>query len=171
VEFSPLQVKNRSSWKVTKMSDDAQARRFRGSQAWKDARARVVAAANKDGAPCAICGRPIMWHLPKLHPLSATVDHIQPLKTIDLATAEGRRLAVDPTLLRIAHRGCNSAVENRSRGRNAPVVARPAPRTAVVPVCDGRACACEWIGGDRDQCSKVRECVPVLLREVAADAA
>jgi 5-methylcytosine-specific restriction endonuclease McrA len=128
------------------------ARQFRGTSAWKRARAAVMAKARRDGSPCALCGEPIAWNAPRLHPLGPTVDHRRPLKTIDLSTAAGRELAVDRTLLQIAHRRCNSARENNSRGR-ARVVVSPQPPAAdaeldsrVLPVCNGRACTCAWMG-------------------------
>jgi hypothetical protein len=66
-----------------------------------------------------VCGEPIVWNVRSTHPKSASVDHIVALKHIDLATAAGRALAVDPSLLRICHRGCNTALENRSRAQRA----------------------------------------------------
>jgi hypothetical protein len=109
------------------------ARLFRSSTAWKRVRLRVFAAAKRGKDPCAICGGALDWDAPRYHRNRPAVDHITPLRTIDLTTPEGRRLALDPTQLRIAHAGCNSARENASRARLArglsPVMSLPARRS------------------------------------------
>jgi hypothetical protein len=113
----------------------------------------VVARARSVNAPCPTCGAAIIWDAPRWHPLGPSVDHLQPLKSLDLSTAEGRRAALDPANLRVLHVRCNSLKENRSRRHVNGSTAVSATRTAIVPVCNGRACACVGMGTEpADDC-------------------
>lgn len=67
---------------------------------------RLVAAQKALGLPCWICGHNIDYELDARHPLSFTLDHLQPL------SKGGNRL--DPANARSAHRRCNSARGNRT---------------------------------------------------------
>ena len=80
-------------------------RQFRGTAAWK--RARKIAQRSAYG--CAICGGPFRLDLGSRHPLYPSVDHVLPLADIDLTTAAGRAIAVDQSMLRVAHLGCNGS--------------------------------------------------------------
>jgi hypothetical protein len=137
---------------MTAVRGDA-ARKFRSSPAWKSLRARVVARARSVNAPCPTCSAAIIWDAPRWHPLGPSVDHLQPLKTLDLSTAEGRRAALDPANLRVLHVRCNSLKENWSRRRVNGSAAVPATGSAMVPVCNGRSCACAGLGSEpSDDC-------------------
>jgi hypothetical protein len=77
---------------------------LRSSRAWKTVRARVL----RHATGCEICGRPFMAGVKPRTRWAPSVDHVRPLHEIDLSTAEGRRMALDPSLLRAVHLGCNS---------------------------------------------------------------
>jgi 5-methylcytosine-specific restriction endonuclease McrA len=58
------------------------------------------------------------------HRLYPSVDHVVPLVDLDLATAAGRALAVNPAMLRVTHRGCNAsrgARDGNARRTTVPV--------------------------------------------------
>jgi len=98
------------------------AREFRGSYAWK--RARRIALRSAWG--CAICGGPFRLDLGPRNSLYPSVDHVIPLARIDLSTAAGRAVAVDQSMLRVTHLGCNA-----SRGAREGNVQRAADRRAA----------------------------------------
>jgi 5-methylcytosine-specific restriction endonuclease McrA len=84
----------------------------RKGRPWRRIRAQVIAAAV--GSPCAECGKPLQppgtW--PYRHPLSLSVDHIEPL-------SKAPERAHDPTNLRCLHLGCNSSL-GASLGNSEP---------------------------------------------------
>lgn len=53
---------------------------------------------SKSNAPCAICGQPIDYRLPHLHPMAFVVDHIIPLAAGGPDTLENKQAC---------HRSCN----------------------------------------------------------------
>ncbi|MCP3805387.1 HNH endonuclease [Allokutzneria sp. A3M-2-11 16] len=57
---------------------------------------------------CHLCGHPIDLDLPREHPMSATVDHLDPL------SRDGAEL--DPENMAPAHRRCNARRGNRPLG-------------------------------------------------------
>ena len=57
------------------------------------------------GLPCAICGRPIDYSLPPLHPWSYELDEIVP---VSLGGSE-----LDPNNVQPSHRICNERKGNR----------------------------------------------------------
>ena len=136
MEHIPPEPKNA---KMTTSADLA--RQFRGSSAWKKARAVVMRDAKRTNAPCALCGLSIDWDCHRLSPLAPTVDHVTKLEHLDLGSAAGRRAAVERSSLRIAHRKCNSARETSFRARAArsfspmanPVPSPAASRKRVLP--------------------------------------
>jgi hypothetical protein len=86
----------------------------RKGSAWEAARRQTLAGADV----CAICGLELDWEAPPRSRWAPAVDHVVPLKlTRELDPGEQRRLALDPSLLRAVHTGCNSTRENRSRRR------------------------------------------------------
>jgi hypothetical protein len=97
-------------------------RQFRGTAAWK--RARKIAQRSANG--CALCGGAFRLDLGSRHRLYPSVDHVIPLARIDLSTAAGRALAVDQSVLRVTHLGCNA-----SRGARDGNVRRAAERRAA----------------------------------------
>ena len=94
------------------------AKSFRSSAAWQRARARVLRGARV----CSICGGALRFDVHPRHRLAPSVDHVRPLRQINLNTAEGRALAVDPAWLRATHLGCNAArgAGGRRRRRRVP---------------------------------------------------
>lgn len=93
------------------------AAQFRSSPAWKRARARAIRGAVR----CELCGGMLVPGAMPRTRWSATVDHVVPLSRLALDTAEGRRAAIDPGNLRVAHYGCNS---RRGAGRRRGPAAR-----------------------------------------------
>jgi len=73
----------------------------RKGRPWRRIREQVLG----DCPVCWLCGLPIDRALPPNHPMSATVDHVEPL------SLGGDPL--DPSGLRPAHHGCNSRRGNR----------------------------------------------------------
>jgi 5-methylcytosine-specific restriction endonuclease McrA len=95
------------------------AKQFRSTAAWQRARELKLQGATH----CAICQLPLYPTAPARSKWSSTVDHVIPLHNIDLGTADGRALAVNPAWLRAAHTGCNSKRGNRTAAkRRAPRV-------------------------------------------------
>jgi 5-methylcytosine-specific restriction endonuclease McrA len=76
----------------------------RKGRPWERIRKSVIGYAVARGTPCARCGKPIdppgTW--PDRHPMSASVDHIDPLSA-------GRTGGNDVANLRAMHYGCNSS--------------------------------------------------------------
>jgi 5-methylcytosine-specific restriction endonuclease McrA len=73
---------------------------------WRQVRTRVL----RDAEVCAICGGLLDFDAPPRSPLAPSVDHVLPISQIRALydPIEARRVAVDPSLLRAAHYGCNS---------------------------------------------------------------
>jgi 5-methylcytosine-specific restriction endonuclease McrA len=72
---------------------------------WRRARAQVLASATV----CWLCGRPLDFGAPARSPMSPSVDHVVPLKTLaGVSTSTRRRVALSLSFLRAAHYGCNS---------------------------------------------------------------
>jgi 5-methylcytosine-specific restriction endonuclease McrA len=94
-------------------------RQFRSTIAWQNARARVV----KYATHCGLCGLPLVPDAPPRTRWSTSVDHRTPLHALNLSTAEGRALAVNPANLVAAHYGCNSR-----RGSRTAAATRRVPR-------------------------------------------
>jgi 5-methylcytosine-specific restriction endonuclease McrA len=65
-----------------------------------------VAIYDRDNWTCQLCGDPVLLEVPHLHRDAPTLDHIEPQS---LALIPNH----DPSNLRTAHRGCNSARGNR----------------------------------------------------------
>lgn len=78
--------------------------RGRRGRPWRRAAQRLRDQHN----PCAICGRPIRYDAPPLHPEAFSVDHKIPL------ALGGHPL--DPSNLQAAHRVCNSRKGDGRRG-------------------------------------------------------
>jgi 5-methylcytosine-specific restriction endonuclease McrA len=94
------------------------AKQFRSTHRYKQARARFL----RSATVCAICGGPFVAGVPPRSRWAVSVDHERPLSELDLATAEGRALAMDQRYWRAAHVGCNS----RRSGRRIAARARAA---------------------------------------------
>ncbi|MEU8055701.1 HNH endonuclease [Microbispora bryophytorum] len=77
----------------------------RAGRPWRRIRAQVLA----ESSVCWLCGKWIDQTLPPQHPMSATVDHVIPI------SRGGPEL--DPSLLRPAHRSCNSRKGNRPEAK------------------------------------------------------
>lgn len=83
----------------------------RSGQEWNKVRSQVLASSQV----CWRCGREIDLNADPKSKWSPTIDHLYELKNMrHLSPAEQKRLALDPALLRPAHRVCNS---RRSAGR------------------------------------------------------
>ncbi|MGA8724136.1 MAG: hypothetical protein WB565_03790 [Acidimicrobiales bacterium] len=94
----------------------------RGGKAWERVRRQVLTSSQV----CWRCGGDIDLTIDARSPWSATVDHLVELRSIrSYPAAEQRRLALDPALLRPAHRICNS---KRSAGGTTRQPA-PSPRS------------------------------------------
>lgn len=111
------------------------AAQFRSSPAWKRARARAIRGAVR----CELCGGMLVPGAMPRTRWSATVDHVVPLARLDLSTAEGRKAALDPENLRVAHYGCNSRRGAGHRASRDFWATRPqaAPLFEPAPVHDG----------------------------------
>ncbi len=84
----------------------------RGGVEWERVRARVLASSQI----CWICGGQIDLNADPKSKWSPTVDHIYTLKAMrNLPPAEQKRLALDESLLRPAHRGHNTSRTARRR--------------------------------------------------------
>jgi hypothetical protein len=84
---------------------------------WRRARAQVL----KGAQVCELCGGELDFDASPRSRWAPSVDHIIPMREIrnyDLLTQ--RRMAVDLSLLRACHYGCNS---RRGAGQNGPVFA------------------------------------------------
>lgn len=117
------------------------AKQFRSTAVWQ--RARAVALRN--ASACAICHGalgPLRTDLGPRHPLAPSVDHVRPLAGIDLATPEGRALAVDQALLRVAHYGCNARRGAARRRGNRPVARGVRRNSQFGPRADPN----DWLG-------------------------
>lgn len=66
------------------------------------------------GHICWLCGKPIDMGLDRTHPMSWTVDHVQPLSLYP-------ELALDMGNMREAHRRCNSARGQGNRGNKGKI--------------------------------------------------
>lgn len=77
-------------------------RKVCSGQAWVKLTTPYRQACASRGAPCALCGQPIDYRLPRNHRGSFTVDHVVPLWA-------GNPSPLDPTGWRPAHRSCNSS--------------------------------------------------------------
>lgn len=63
---------------------------------------------------CHIYGEPLDWDAPPRSRWAPTVDHVVPVSSLrDMDPRAARRIAIDPSLMRPAHYGCNA-----SRGAN-----------------------------------------------------
>lgn len=95
---------------------------------------------------CAICRRPLDHAAPARTPWSPSLDHIIPISR--------GGAPYDRANCQVVHYGCNARKGNRR-------VAGPAPASTgvlesrLLPVCNGRACVCVWVGpGEpREDCS------------------
>ena len=77
----------------------------RGGWAWEQVRKQVV----RDATTCCICGYSLCPDVPLRSKWSTTVDHIISIKAMRGLDGETqRRLALDPSNLRVAHLHCNS---------------------------------------------------------------
>ena len=65
---------------------------------WRLSSVRVAFIRVRDGENCGICGLPVLFDVPPLHPAFASVDHVEP-------RARGGKNC--PDNLRLAHRWCN----------------------------------------------------------------
>ncbi len=93
----------------------------RGGVEWEAVRARVLAASQI----CWVCGNYIDLNADPKSKWSPTVDHLYSIKSMRLLSpADQKRLALDESLLRPAHRGCNTRRTARRR--------RPQPMTTGV---------------------------------------
>jgi 5-methylcytosine-specific restriction endonuclease McrA len=79
---------------------------FRSSTQWQTARKRKLAAAG--ATHCSVCGRVLRTDLGPRHKAAPSVDHLIELDRLNLATEAARRLACDPSLLRVVCVSCNS---------------------------------------------------------------
>lgn len=92
----------------------------RGGVEWNRVRDRVLASSQV----CWVCGRYIDLNADPKSRFSPTVDHVMPIRAMrHLPAAQQRRLALDESLLRPAHRGCNTRRTARRR--------RPLPTPGV----------------------------------------
>lgn len=80
----------------------------RSGKAWTELRARVFA----EETHCWICRKWVNQALPRTHPMSRTVDHIEQLHT--------GGAPLDRTNCRLAHRRCNTARSNQLRAKARP---------------------------------------------------
>jgi len=115
-------------------------KRFRSTAAWQRARALALRGATH----CALCGGALRFDVRPRHSLAPSVDHVRPLATLDLNSAEGRAVALDQALLRPCHVGCNSTRANVSR-RGRPGRRRRNPAR----VAGARSRAESWLGEPR----------------------
>jgi 5-methylcytosine-specific restriction endonuclease McrA len=81
----------------------------RAGTAWNKLRARVFA----EEAECWWCGQWVDQDLPRTHPMSRTVDHIEQL-------VFAPELALDRSNCRLAHRRCNGQRAVRPGQRRRP---------------------------------------------------
>ena len=94
---------------------------FRHTRRWKAVRARVLA-----GKPtlCGIClgaKGPIRYDVSHHHPLSAVVDHIQPVVTVNhLSESEREAFFLDIRNLQPAHKTCNDAKKDSFQRKPLP---------------------------------------------------
>jgi len=95
--------------------------RLRSGPAWDRCRAVVLA---RD-THCWLCGGFVDRTLPPRHRMSASVDHLVPLRQLrGLPLAEARRIATDPSQCRLAHYGHNAS---RGAGRRSRTRTRRRP--------------------------------------------
>ena len=79
----------------------------RGHRRYQDLARQFIA--EHDGAPCAMCGRPVRAGLPIGHPHRATVEHTTPVRVMRRMTDDPARLldlVCDVRLWALAHRRC-----------------------------------------------------------------
>jgi len=82
---------------------------------WRRVRDQVL----KHATVCEICGGALDFDADPRSRWAPSVDHIIPMRTINrYDTRTARRMAVDPSLLRACHYGCNS---RRGAGTGRPV--------------------------------------------------
>jgi 5-methylcytosine-specific restriction endonuclease McrA len=82
----------------------------RSGAAWNRVRKQVLA----NSSVCWLCGKQIDPDAPPRSRLSASVDHVIPLSLMrNWDPEEQKRAALDPSNLRAAHFGCNSARRDR----------------------------------------------------------
>lgn len=77
----------------------------RSGRPWRRTAATIRAQVRDNGAPCGLCGLPIDLTLDPRHPMSFTVEHMDPL-SLGGAPRDASRLCP-------AHRSCNSRRGNR----------------------------------------------------------
>lgn len=77
----------------------------RAGRPWRRTAATIRAQVRDLGKPCGLCGHPIDLNLPATHPMSFTVEHMDPL-SLGGAPRDLSRLCP-------AHRSCNSRRGNR----------------------------------------------------------
>jgi 5-methylcytosine-specific restriction endonuclease McrA len=93
------------------------AKTFRSSYSWKQACKRVL----QGSSVCALCGLAIDRDARPRTRWAPSIDHVWPLRYIDLNTPDGIRLALDPSNLRLSHVGCNARRSNKARRAGSPV--------------------------------------------------
>lgn len=89
-------------------------RKPRNTKIYADLSQALRRKAQRNDAPCWICGKPIAWDANWKHPMSYTYDHIDPIATGGHERGTGRP----------AHRSCNTR--------------RGAPKRTITPPKDSR---------------------------------